>query len=468
MASFFLPRCFGRRADVADSPGRRVRDAEDSNQADRQIGEGGAGVTTTTTTNTGEHAVGSMSARLMAIPGAVWSGTTSAASAVASAAATTGSMLIDVPRTLSSALSFGSGARVAPAPQPMPLQVDNNDEAKEGEDIDDDGQTDSEPCSFRSARSHVTRGSSLISSFQRLGSAFIRSHSWMAKRAVRNAACEDEDDLTRARGDLCNRLDALAARADEDQQPITTGDDQTVCESSLPASMYSESPEMWNLRGSDYLTDGVKIPFSSSDSAFELVAADLVDGADHSKLPAVAQPWSWLYRKRSVPTDSEFTFVVYLMVPPGLALVLYFQPRPGSTAVHHHHPVGRLLRRFASGFTEDQNAMFKLIPKISGGPWLVRQAVPQKPALLGRKIEQFYSVGMKGEYIEVACNIASSTIAAHVVGLVGGATRALQTDLAFLLEGRQEDELPEHLIGTVRLDKMDLNSAKLASSFRER
>ena len=138
MASFFLPRCFGRRADVADSPGRRVRDAEDSNQADRQIGEGGAGVTTTTTTNTGEHAVGSMSARLMAIPGAVWSGTTSAASAVASAAATTGSMLIDVPRTLSSALSFGSGARVAPAPQPMPLQVDNNDEAKEGEDIDDE------------------------------------------------------------------------------------------------------------------------------------------------------------------------------------------------------------------------------------------------------------------------------------------------------------------------------------------
>ena len=235
--------------------------------------------------------------------------------------------------------------------------------------------------------------------------------------------------------------------------------------------MYGESTHQWKLRGLDYLIDGAKVPFESADSAMKLVAADLVTDVDHGALPGVSQPWSWLYRKRDLAKrtagedKTEFTFVVYLMVPPALALVLYFQPRKGSRVTHHQHPVGRLLRRFASGVTEDQNCMFKIVPSIAGGPWYVRNAVPQKPALLGRKIEQVYSIGKRGEYIEVACNIASSTIAANVVGLVGGATAALTIDLAFLLEGRQEDELPEHLLGSVRLNHLELASARRAADF---
>ena len=50
---------------------------------------------------------------------------------------------------------------------------------------------------------------------------------------------------------------------------------------------------------------------------------------------------------------------------------------------------------------------------------------------------------------------------------VGGATSSLTIDLAFLLEGREEDELPETVLGTVRLNHMQLTSAAKASSFHD-
>lgn len=62
-------------------------------------------------------------------------------------------------------------------------------------------------------------------------------------------------------------------------------------------------------------------------------------------------------------------------------------------------------------------------------------------------------------YFEVDVDIGSSSVAASVTNLVAGATKSLAVDMAVLIEGKIAEQLPEQLIGTIRLDKLDLKTA---------
>jgi hypothetical protein len=62
--------------------------------------------------------------------------------------------------------------------------------------------------------------------------------------------------------------------------------------------------------------------------------------------------------------------------------------------------------------------------------------------------------------MEVDIDVASSSVAATVVGLVMGATKAVVVDLAIVLQGNAADELPEALLGTVRLARVDMGAAR--------
>ncbi|KAK9821914.1 hypothetical protein WJX81_003424 [Elliptochloris bilobata] len=105
--------------------------------------------------------------------------------------------------------------------------------------------------------------------------------------------------------------------------------------------------------------------------------------------------------------------------------------------------------------TTRRHSVFKIIPRVTHGSWVVKQAVGQNtPVLLGRKITTKYFRGPR--YIEVDVDVGSSRSAAHVVGLVQGALKSLVIDIAVLLEGHSPDELPERLLGTVRLNHLDL------------
>ena len=103
-------------------------------------------------------------------------------------------------------------------------------------------------------------------------------------------------------------------------------------------------------------------------------------------------------------------------------------------------------------------AAFKVIPRVDVGSWVVKSAVGQNtPVLLGKKVATSYFRGPR--YLEVAVDVGSSRTAARVVGLVQGALRGLEISIAVVLEGRAGDELPEALLGTVRLSRVDLSRA---------
>ena len=117
------------------------------------------------------------------------------------------------------------------------------------------------------------------------------------------------------------------------------------------------------------------------------------------------------------------------------------------------------------------NKRFKLIPSIVDGPWLVKTAVGNKPALLGQKLIQryFYSESNpqrpeedKGpEYLEVDVDVGSSIIAAKIVGLCRGYAKSIQVDIGFCVQGESEEELPEKIFGGVRIINIDLEKSHL-------
>ncbi|KAJ8486357.1 hypothetical protein OPV22_018842 [Ensete ventricosum] len=149
-----------------------------------------------------------------------------------------------------------------------------------------------------------------------------------------------------------------------------------------------------------------------------------------------------------------FSFVINMQIPGSThySLVFYYvkkQLEPGS-----------LLQRFVDGDDEFRNSRFKLIPSVTKGSWIVRQSVGSMPCLLGKAVDCTYVRGEK--YLEIDVDIGSSAVANGVLGLVFGVLTSLVVDMAFLIQAVSPDELPERLIGAVRIAHAELSSAVVA------
>ncbi|KAH7297228.1 hypothetical protein KP509_26G060300 [Ceratopteris richardii] len=147
-----------------------------------------------------------------------------------------------------------------------------------------------------------------------------------------------------------------------------------------------------------------------------------------------------------------FTLLFNLQVPGSThySMVLYFVAKKPI-------PAGSLLQKFIDGDDGFRNNRLKLIPSVPKGSWIVRQSVGSTPCILGKAVDCNYYRGKK--YLEVDVDIGSSTVANGVLGLVFGVVATLVVDMAFLVQGNTVDELPERLIGTVRISRLELSKA---------
>ncbi|EFN53068.1 hypothetical protein CHLNCDRAFT_137358 [Chlorella variabilis] len=216
----------------------------------------------------------------------------------------------------------------------------------------------------------------------------------------------------------------------------------------------------FKVRGPAYLADKKKV--AATPPMFELVATDLLQLEDHLHSPA------------------PFIFCVQLMVPcvPPISLVASWASptpvvgrAPAELIAEYEQkqgPASDSVRAFFHALTDflegdgkeadaRRNKKFKLIPNIAKGSWIIRQSVGTTPVILGQKLTTKYSRGPN--YFEVDVDISSSSVAASVTNLVAGATKSLTIDMGVLIEGQSGETLPEQLLGTMRLDKLDLKSA---------
>jgi hypothetical protein len=254
-------------------------------------------------------------------------------------------------------------------------------------------------------------------------------------------------------------------------------EDSWAVPGTCPAEYWScPGPSLFKVRGTTYLTDKKKV--DAAPPMFELVAVDLVELEEPvfhiaKFLPSVKQsPAPFLFTVQlMVPANPPISLVSTWAAPMNVAeqspdqLIAQFEEQQGPCP----DSVAAFFKNFTSFIKGDgpeadaqRNKRFKLIPCVVQGSWLIKQSVGTTPVILGQKLTTKYCRGKTdsgADYFEVDVDIGSSSVAASITNLVCGATRSLTLDMGVLLEGREEEHLPEQLIGTIRLAKLDLRTA---------
>ncbi|XP_058180804.1 protein ENHANCED DISEASE RESISTANCE 2 isoform X1 [Rhododendron vialii] len=209
----------------------------------------------------------------------------------------------------------------------------------------------------------------------------------------------------------------------------------------------SPSGAAFMIRGKTYLKDNTKV--KGGDPLLQLIAVDWFK-VENCISKVALHPSSLVQSEAG--KKLPFVLIVNLEVParPNYSLVLYYAA---------DRPVNKnsLLGKFIDGSDMFRDSRLKLIPSIVEGYWMVKRAVGTKACLLGKAVTCKYL--RQDNFLEIDVDIGSSSVARGVISLVLGYVTSLVVDLAILIEAKEEAELPEYILGTVRLNRVKLDSA---------
>lgn len=214
--------------------------------------------------------------------------------------------------------------------------------------------------------------------------------------------------------------------------------------------------DLFHIRGPNFFAKRIKTP-SVSDSILKPMGVDWLKST--SKLEHVLSHPDNAVRKALENAHAHgeglkaFVLAVNLMIPgkEHHSAVFYFETE---------EPIrqGSLLYRFIHEDDAFRNSRLKMINKIVRGPWIVKAACGNHAAcLLGKALTCNYVKGPN--YLEIDVDMGSSTVANALLHLALGYVTSVAVDLAFLVESQTEEELPERLLGAVRIAHMEIGSA---------
>ena len=149
--------------------------------------------------------------------------------------------------------------------------------------------------------------------------------------------------------------------------------------------------------------------------------------------------------------------IQYYEVPAKLAPFMRPGERPSSAGLT---PAERVLAAWLSGDSDYRSDRLKLISYVPEGPYLVRKMVTGKPAIIGRKLPVKYKYtpkdGSKMDFLECELDIGSSSATARrIVSVCRRYMSALTVDIGFVIEGKTPMELPEDMMGAIRVHEID-------------
>ncbi|XP_031284956.1 protein ENHANCED DISEASE RESISTANCE 2-like [Pistacia vera] len=195
----------------------------------------------------------------------------------------------------------------------------------------------------------------------------------------------------------------------------------------MPCSWTSTDPSAFLIRGKNYLQDRQKV--KAKGTLMQMVAADWLK-SDKREDDLGGRPGG-IVQKYAEQGGPEFFFIINIQVPgsTSYSLALYYMM---ITPVKD----SPLLESFIKGDDTYRNSRFKLIPYISKGSWIVKQSVGKKACPL---VKHWKLTIPWEELLGVGIDIGSSQ-------LQGGNT---------------EEELPEFLLGTCRLNHLDATKSVL-------
>lgn len=249
------------------------------------------------------------------------------------------------------------------------------------------------------------------------------------------------------------------AKIDEESKPEWI--ERVKSEGAVPFLDLNNCPNGWasppgdnfKVRGPQYFSTKFKIPggqFLLKPLGFDWLkgptkVSDFLNNPQHrirkaldDEFPTGDKPFIWAFNLQ-VPSKENYSAVAYY--------VSMGAPEEGS-----------LMGQFLKGDDGFRNSRLKLIANIVKGPWIVKKAVGEQAiCVIGRALTCKYTVCQS--FMEVDIDIGSSVVASAVVHLALGYIAMLTVDIAFLIEGQTESELPERILGAVRFSELKIASA---------
>lgn len=218
----------------------------------------------------------------------------------------------------------------------------------------------------------------------------------------------------------------------------------------------SPSGDVFSVRGAEYFSMKQKVP--AGESLMKPLGMDWLRSSaklDHVLARRDNRTMAALRRAQGEGRALKaFVFAVNLQVPgreQQHSAVFYY-------AAEDPIPPGSLFHRFVHGDDTFRNSRFKLLSRIVKGPWIVRAAVGNHTAcLLGKALTCRYHRG--GNYLEIDVDIGSSALASSIIHLALGYVTSVSVDMAFMVESQAEEELPERVLGAVRIQQIEMSSA---------
>lgn len=217
--------------------------------------------------------------------------------------------------------------------------------------------------------------------------------------------------------------------------------------------------EHFKVRGQNYMKDRKKymtLPPSMHLARFEVWGAEGDTKLEH--VSARSDSLAALAHQRWGPNGPRI-FLLHIQVPgtPNLSLLHYWAMDAGASEEEDMIKFEALFRQFVDGGKSFCDSRFKLIPSVRDGPWVVRKGVGARPVLLGKKLNINYYRGPN--YFELCLDTGSDPVADRVIRMCRGYARALDVDVAIVLQGENEGELPERVLGLVKFNHVELTRA---------
>ena len=209
------------------------------------------------------------------------------------------------------------------------------------------------------------------------------------------------------------------------------------------------------LRDKGYTRHGRKIA-CNSESLFEPIDMSIyVEDSGRKKISHVAYNIPEVRGLLEEHADSWFLIITWILpAEPYLSVVMILRRRQLERACT---PADRILSEFIHGTDVFRKERFKFIPRVERCSPILRKGITllggERPTLICRKIANKFFRG--DNYLELDINISSSSAAKSLSNLLLPAMKNVSILFAFTIEGRDDDELPEELLGAMAVTNVD-------------
>lgn len=212
---------------------------------------------------------------------------------------------------------------------------------------------------------------------------------------------------------------------------------------------------VFKVRGPTYLENRKKE--ASEASMAELLVVDLFMSPTDIARAAKSDAAKTVGRLRRGGEGRMLLVLNFRLVPLHVVVVWALPPKGAPGAEDN---ASALLHRFMNDMGDlERNSRLKVIPRIVNGPWPIRKLVGENcPAILGKGIPVTYFEG--NNEVEISVSIAASSAAQRVSRAMLRAGSALDVELALVIEGQAENELPERLLGGFRVAHAELHALR--------